>query len=259
MAEHQNDIAELQKTMRSSRRALFLSRHWIVFALAFLFLYTGLSLLAPVFMKAGMEGPANVLYKVYSPMCHQFAFRSWFFFGDQMAYPRAEADSSLTSFEEAIQASGDDHFGAIDLYTWSADLQLRARAFRGNEQMGYKTALCERDVAIYGAMFLAGLLFIRVRHWLRPAPVWLYLILGLGPIGLDGVSQLFSYPPLELWPIRETLPGFRLLTGALFGIMNVWLAFPYIERSTRDGIDTLENRLAHAEERLAELQAAESE
>lgn len=244
---------ELRRLIRSNRLVLRLSRHWLKLILAFLLLYTGLSLLAPVFMQSGMEGPANVLYTIYGPMCHQFAFRSWFLFGDQMVYPRAAASSSLGSFEE--YAARDPHFDGVDLYTWSVDLQVKARSFIGNEEMGYKTALCERDVAIYGTMFVVGLLFARVRKWLRPAPIWLYLILGLMPLGLDGFSQMFSYPPFEYWPVRETLPHFRVLTGMLFGLMNVWLAFPYLESSMNEAVDAITHKLTQAQERLAYLEA----
>jgi uncharacterized membrane protein len=136
------------------------------------------------------------------------------------------------------------------LRAWTAELQSSSRSFHGNDLMGYKTALCERDVAIYGTMLLAGLLFTRVRRWLRPAPIWLYLILGLAPMGLDGFSQLFSYPPFEFWPVRESIPAFRALTGALFGLMNVWLAFPYLEISMRETVEVASRKLAAAEEYL---------
>jgi uncharacterized membrane protein len=62
----------------------------------------------------------------------------------------------------------------------------------------------------------------------------LYLLLGLGPIGLDGFSQLLSNPPLSLWPARESTPLFRTVTGALFGLMNGWLALPYLEEAMRE-------------------------
>ncbi len=242
---------ELRGIIRVNRWVLRLSRHWLAAILTFLFLYTGLSLMAPVMMEAGYDGVANVIYKIYSPMCHQFAFRSWFFFGDQIAYPRAVAGSSLKSFES--YAAQDPYFDGMDLTTWSADLQMAARSFHGNAQMGYKTALCERDVAIYGTMFLVGLLFIGMRHWLRPAPIWLYLLLGLAPIGIDGFSQMFGYAPFDFWPVRETLPGYRLLTGMLFGLMNVWLAFPYLEMSMRETVEAVGEKVELAERRLAAL------
>jgi uncharacterized membrane protein len=85
----------------------------------------------------------------------------------------------------------------------------------------------------------------------------LYLILGLMPIGIDGFSQMFGYPPFQYWPVRETLPGFRLLTGALFGLMNVWLAFPYLERSMKETIEVMEDRLNMAQQRLAAQQSGD--
>jgi uncharacterized membrane protein len=241
--------AQLLKTIRNTRLILRLSRHWLTLVLAFLFIYTGLSLTPPFLIEAGFKGAANSIYTLYSPMCHQFTFRSIFFFGDQRFYPRRAAGSSLTPFE--FYAVQDPHFAHIkEINAWSPELQIAARSFKGNDQMGYKTALCERDVAIYGMMFLAGLLFTRVRHWLRPASLWLYLVLGLMPMGIDGFSQMFSYSPFEFWPVRETLPTYRLLTGALFGLMNVWLAFPYLEASMRDTMAAMSERLAMAQELL---------
>jgi len=85
-------------------------------------------------------------------------------------------------------------------------------------------------------LFGGGLIYAipYVRRRIRPLPLWIYVIVGLGPIGLDGLSQLLSYAPFSLWPVRETAPFFRLTTGALFGLMNAWLAFPYLERSMWD-------------------------
>jgi len=249
------DEHDLRRIIRTNRLVLRLARHWLAIVLGFLLLYTALSLTPPLFMKAGWTGAADMLYKVYAPLCHQFAFRSWFLFGEQLVYPRQAAGSGLGSFES--YAAQDPHFAGVDLAVWSADLQLKARSFKGNEQMGYKTALCERDVAIYGMMFLAGLLFTRARRWLRPAPVMLYVLLGLGPLGLDGFSQMFSYAPFEFWPIRESLPHYRVITGALFGLMNVWLAFPYLEMSMNETRAAVGNKLRLAEQRLAALQAAQ--
>ncbi len=248
------DERDLRRMIRTNRLVLRLARHWLILVLGFLLLYTGLSLTPPLLMKAGWTGAADVLYKVYAPLCHQFAFRSWFFFGEQLVYPREVAGSGLESFE--AYAAQDPHFAGIDLAVWSADLQLKSRSFQGNEQMGYKTALCERDVAIYGMMFLAGLLFARARRWLRPAPLLLYVLLGLGPLGLDGFSQMFGYAPFEFWPIRETLPHYRVITGALFGLMNVWLAFPYLEMSMNEARAAAGRKLRLAEQCLAEIQVA---
>ncbi len=242
------DEASRRRAIRMQRLVLGLSRHWLRFVIVFFGLYVGLPFAAPVLMEAGATGPARVIYTIYGPMCHQFAFRSWFLFGEQPAYPRAQAGvAGLRPFEE--YASQDPTFSRIpNLSEWSADLQILSRSFVGNPQMGYKVALCERDVAIYGALFLASIGFAFVRRRLRPVPLWLYLILGLGPIGLDGFSQLLSNPPLSLWPARESTPLLRTVTGALFGLMNAWLALPYLEQSMRESEAELVEKLRSAGE-----------
>ena len=70
-----------------------LARRWLLFFNLALAIYVGLPMLAPVLMNAGLTGPANIIYRAYSPMCHQLASRSFFLFGEQPAYPRAIAGS----------------------------------------------------------------------------------------------------------------------------------------------------------------------
>jgi uncharacterized membrane protein len=223
---------------------LKLSRNWVKVAIVVIGIYVGLPVLAPVLVHFGLTGPAQLIYTLYSPFCHQFAFRSFFLFGEQTVYPRAISGTTLKPFEAYVSAL--PQFASMDTSQWSLDLIFAARAFLGNAQMGYKTALCERDMAIYAAMFCGALLYAhpKVRRKLRPVPVWLYLILGIAPIAIDGFSQLFSYPPFNWWPARETLPVFRIVTGSLFGLMNVWLAFPFMELSMRDTRLQIEAKLA---------------
>lgn len=203
------------------RAILWVSRRWLLVFSVLVGTYVGLPFLAPVLMHLNFTGPATIIYRLYSPFCHQFAYRSWFFFGDQPFY-MAPQFQALTG---------------IDPYTTAG--RLAARAFYGNESMGYKVAYCERDVAIYFGILLAGLIYgivrargVRVRplHWL------LYGLIGIGPIALDGFSQLLAQPPFSLpfLPFRESTPFLRTLTGFLFGVMNVWLAYPYVEESMED-------------------------
>jgi uncharacterized membrane protein len=95
-------------------------------------------------------------------------------------------------------------------------------------------------------MLIGGIGFGFVRRRLRPCPLWLYLLLGIAPIGLDGFSQLLGYPPFNFWEPRETLPVFRVLTGALFGFMNVWLGFPYFEQSMKETAAEIEAKFKRA-------------
>jgi uncharacterized membrane protein len=233
---------------------LRLARHWLRIVLVFLGIYVSLPFAAPTLMHLGFEGPARAIYFVYGPFCHQFAFRSFFLFGDQYAYPRYNTGTDLTPFEMYVAGlpefdPGHSHSigGPVgDLYAFTPGFQFTSRDFLGNEQMGYKLALCERDMATYMAMFLGGLAYTRVRKRLRPAPFLLYGLLGVGPMAIDGLSQMFGYPPFQFWPPRETLPIFRVLTGTLFGLMNVWLGFPYLERAMADTRREVEAKLMRA-------------
>ena len=62
----------------SDRFSFWLSKHYLGLLIFFLLLYVGVPFLAPVFKKVGLNGPAEVIYKVYSPLCHQWAFRCFF-------------------------------------------------------------------------------------------------------------------------------------------------------------------------------------
>ncbi len=211
--------AARERAIGANRIAHSFSRHWLAVLNTIVFLYVALPFLAPVLMRAGAEGPARVIYTAYSPVCHQLAFRSWFLFGEQSAYPRALAGTTLTSYGDATGLS-------------EADL-LAARQFIGNERLGYKVAFCERDVAIYGGILLGGLAFALVRGRVKPLSIWIWLFVGVLPMAIDGGSQLISGTPLlpaGLGP-RESTPLLRTLTGLLFGVLNVWLAYPYIELS----------------------------
>ncbi len=62
------------------------ARHWVAVIGFFLALYTGLPALAPILMANGYDGPANLIYSAYRFACHQLPSRSYFIFGQQMAY-----------------------------------------------------------------------------------------------------------------------------------------------------------------------------
>ena len=243
--------------LRRDRLLLAICRRWLELATLLLALYVALPFAAPMLMKLGLDAPGRVIYTLYSPFCHQFAFRSFFLGGQQAIWPRAVTNPDLASFEDAAAESPAfraqfAHYAGLDaaavtradLLAFTPALQFAARAFPGDELFGYKLTLCQRDIVIYSAMLVGALLYRRCRTTLRPAPLWLYALLGLAPIGIDGFSQLLGYPPFNLWPPRETSPAFRVLTGALFGLMNVWLGFPWLEISFSELREPLEARLA---------------
>lgn len=236
-------------------RALYrFAKNWHRFVIGVLSLLVAGVFAAPILMNLGLTGPASVLYTIYAPLCHQFGFRSIYIGGEQVFYPREIADSGLQPYEDYVVDDPDfaesyaywfefsysrpldRELVEEDVETFSLPMQLASKAFPGNEQMGYKSAVCQRDAAIYTGMLVFMLIYTlpAVRPRLRPLPFLLFVIMGVGPIGLDGFSQLLGYPPFELLPPRETLPFFRLATGFLFGFMGGWLAFPLLDMNMRD-------------------------
>ncbi len=218
----------------SDRFMHWFSKHWLLVFNVIAGLYLGFAFLAPVLMKAGWTTPARVIYKAYSYTCHQLAFRSWFLFGEQPAYPRALAHvEGLKTYGEATGLPEDNSREAF--YT--------ARAFIGNERLGYKVAMCERDVGIYGGMLLFGLLFGLLRRRLPPLPWYGWVLLGVVPILLDGGSQIVSQAvSLSFLPARESTPFLRTLTGLLFGFTLAWFGYPLVEASMRENREALEAR-----------------
>ncbi len=193
---------------------------WLIIGLLFLFLF--IAFLAPIFMKLGLEQPAKFIYWVYDAFCHQLTFRSWFLFGQQSFYPRELAGiPNIISYEKA-----------------TGDFQLNlkfAREFPGNETLGYKVALCQRDVAIYGSLFLFGLIFQLSGKKIKSIPWYLWIIIGLLPIGVDGITQFggLGISFLAWLPVRESTPLLRTITGMLFGIATGLFMFPMVEENMK--------------------------
>ena len=226
--DHHERVLRGQQISGGDRVMHWISRHYLAVVNVFMLLYFGLPILAPVLMKAGVTLPANVIYMIYKPLCHQFGFRSFFLFGGQAYYPLEEAGlEGVVTFQQAT--------GLADVDNPASLSRLQAREFTGNEIVGYKMALCERDMAIYGAILLFGVVYSLTGRRIKPLHWMLWVLIGMGPIGLDGFSQLFSQMEwswlASILPYRESTPFLRVLTGGLFGLATAWFAYPYMEES----------------------------
>ena len=219
-----------QKISGADKTMYWISNHYLAILNLVMLLYVGLPVLAPVLMKSGATAPARLLYSIYSPLCHQFGFRSFFLYGEQPFYPLKEAGVDVVDFEAAT--------GIVGLHDPNDHSRLEARRYVGDETVGYKVALCERDVAIYASILFFGLLFGLTGRRLPQLHWSIWILLGLGPVGLDGFSQLFSqfdWPFLaSLLPYRESTPFLRVLTGSMFGFFTAWFAYPNIEESMQE-------------------------
>jgi len=193
-------------------KAIFkLATHWLALMNLFWGLYVGLPFLAPIFMNAGYELPAKAIYTLYRPACHQRPERSYFIGG-----------SAFIHSPEELASAG------VDLDPFARDI--------GNEQVGWKVAFCERDVAIYGTIFLTGLAYGLVRTRLKGWRMrFRYFVLFLIPMGIDGTLQLFGF--YESTWLR------RSITGAIFGAGAVLFAYPYIEEGFADVRRTISSKL----------------
>lgn len=217
------------------RFVLWLSRHYMAVFNTVLFLFVGLAFLAPVLAESGQTRAANLIYKSYSILCHQLAFRSYFLFGEQAIYPLERAEvAGVAPYEQVI--------GEADI--------LAAREFIGDEKLGYKTALCERDIAIYLGFLGFGLLFSILKNKGKPLSWLVWIIVGIFPIAVDGVSQLPGLATnLPAWlPIRESTPLLRTVTGLLFGVTTAWFLFPYVAESMKETRTILLGKLEYIQQ-----------
>lgn len=199
------------------RQIYHFSKHWLAVFNLFTGVYILLPFLAPLLMSTGGAQVGRLIYTVYRPACHQLPERSFFLTGAKPTYTL-------------------DEFWALGLLSQSDDVFARQR-FLGADQVGYKIGLCQRDVALYGGLFLAGLLFGLVRKRLRPLPFLVYGLCLL-PLVIDGGTQLLS--------LRESNWLLRILTGGLTGVASVWLLYPHLEIAFAE-VRALANQRVHLE------------
>ena len=244
--DYKNRVKRARKISKGDRFSMWFSKHYLFVFNIFVFLYVGLPFLAPVFLKVGVEPPAAAIYKLYSGLCHQLSYRSWFMFGEQPIYPREAA--GVEGYLTFHEATGLDEHGLAD-----------ARNFQGTEFVGYKIALCQRDLAIYGAILLFGVFFSLTGRKIKPLPFLAWISIGILPLGFDGLSQLLSQilaePALEfLRPyfgfisFRESTPFLRTLTGFLFGFTTAWFGYPLVEETMGDARRLLATKFARLED-----------
>ncbi len=181
------------------------SRHWLSLVNAFMALYVALPVLSPVLYHLDHPGGGRFIQTIFRPFCHQRPERSFFLFGEQVVY----------SYEELAARLG--------------EVPLR---YVGDASLGYKVAICERCVALYGALVLFGLLFHFVRRRLKPLTMRQFLLFIL-PLGLDGTGQL-----LGLWTSTWVT---RVVTGILFALGCVWLVYPYLQ----EGMSEVDVQVGH--------------
>ena len=185
--------------MKRFIKTIYYNLHWILSL--FLLAYVCIPLLAPTLLHGENPRAGWWIHSVYHFGCHQRPERSLFFYGDQISY-------STTELEEYGYANS-----------------IIGYPFVGNETMGYKTALCVRDIFLYSAMSIVGILVCA--NFIRFSLRWWMVLLGTVPMILDGGIQFvseFLYYTQDKWNLELAKPFYisnnvtRAVTGALFGI-----------------------------------------
>lgn len=222
-------------TRAVNRTLEWLLAHWLLTANALLGLWNLLPWLAPVFMQRGWSALARPIYGLYVLFCHQLPQRSWFLFGEQFSYTRAEILLAMNGSTEAV-------------------IPLTMRAFIGTADMGWKVAWSDRMISFYGGWLLVGLAYALFRErW--PRIGWQLALLLLLPLALDGVTHMVSdlgglregFRESNAWLAALTGNAFapefydgdqwgsfnsiaRMITGLLGALGLIGWAFPYIDR-----------------------------
>lgn len=236
------------------RFAVWFARHWLGIFIGLYGIYVLMPFLAPVLMQLGATNAANVIYDLYSLVCHQLPQRSLFLFGAKPMY-------SL------------DEIRAV----WQLDGFLGLRQFVGNAEFGYKVAWSDRMISFYGSIWVGAILFAFVRRRARSLSPIVWFFAGILPVGLDGITHLINdllagtsgtgfrdtnawlafltgniFPPS--FYAGDALGSFnsdlRWLTGFLFGLTTVWFLFPFIETAMRDLQNQASVQLRRTTERL---------
>jgi uncharacterized membrane protein len=161
--------------------------------MGFMLVFTGPIFVAP-FLAQSQPQIFSTLQAIYVPACHQLADRSVCYFQDGSFGDCNRDNVTVVGRQQVV----DDH-GIL----------------------GYKFPVCARDVGIYGAMILGGLIFLFVRRIdEREVPPLIYFIIVLIPIGIDGGTQLIM--------LRESTNALRLITGFIAGVAIPFYLIPML-------------------------------
>lgn len=183
---------------RGRRRLDDLVTHWLGFCNAAIAIFLAGAVAAPMLLAFKLTAAADTLYQAYHLTCHQWAFRS-FFLGPG-AHNRGLPIAIYSA--DDLAARGVDPFSTL-----------------GDASLGWKIAICERDLAIYLAVLLVGLVYARRRQIPTLHP-FAFVTLAL-PMALDGFTQLIGW--------RESTWELRVLTGSLFGLGCAWFVLPTLD------------------------------
>lgn len=179
----------------------------LIFSLICLFYVLG-AFLAPIILRNGNYILGNGIYEVYGKFCHQRVERSLFLFGKDHFYSIKQLKEERFLPQEDTTNSYVEYFG---------------HNFNGNDTVGYKVAICIRDIALYGTVGVFGLLFAFWGKIKRYNPILIYALIT--PIFIDVfiqiIIEIFKIQPVPYWFLDSYEK--RIITGILAGCGLIFL------------------------------------
>jgi uncharacterized membrane protein len=209
----------------ADRRILWLSKHWLAALNIFMLLFVGLPFLAPILLAAGYSGPANFIYSLYRMTCHQLPSRSYFIFGQQVAFCQRDV---------AIYGSmllGGLVFGLVrhrlhPLPVGWYILFLVPIALDGGMQLASIWLEVGIPINLLWAIGLIALgIAMTILRYLRYLSWHSYLFFAFGPLAL--LYLQYVGPHTSNWLLRT-------ITGFIFAFGTVWFTYPYLETAFAD-------------------------
>jgi uncharacterized membrane protein len=172
-------------------------RRWLEIWLVLFTLFNILPYLAPLAMVNSAEPLGNLIYDTYGRISHQFAHRSYFFFGENLMYTPDELPIEF----------GNDIFRNESMM----------KAFRGNDTLGWKVAWSDRLVTMYGSALIASWAYymLRKREGFRPLSRRMMIFLVL-PLLIDGTTHYLSDFDGLVTGFRWNNAWLATLTGNVF-------------------------------------------
>jgi uncharacterized membrane protein len=224
---------------------LFVARYWFLLVTGLVGVILALGFLAPALMSEGQTEAGQAIYRFLAPHNHQLPHRSYFLFGSVAGIQSYSLDQVLG-------------FGADP---------LQLEAFTGNADIGFKTALNHRMVAIFVAFFLGGLIWGLAGQ--RPQLSFSGLLVMALPLLIDGFSHMISessgqgFRDGNSWAVfltRDVFPAafyqgttvgslnwlVRNITGLLFGLGLAWFLYTYLSQKFLSVRMNLEPKLRRA-------------
>jgi uncharacterized membrane protein len=185
-----------------------MKKHQLAYAAYMIFL---ISLIGAVFITPLLAFSSDMggAYGAFSLTCHQKISRSLCLFSDGNGYWVADCVPQ----------------GGIYVDSYQDRTQIKVES---GSSIGYKMPVCARDIGLYCAMLLGGIIypFVKRLDERRVYPA-IWLVLAVVPLGLDGGIQLLS--EIGLLPfIYESTNMMRLLTGGIAGLVAAFYAIPIL-------------------------------